>query len=102
MAKIRVGSNGFGRIVRTTVRALTGKPPEEVVAIHDLTDPQILIHVLKYNTACAGFPREMRASSDYVLFHGQIIGITTKRESWVMIQETTVLWIVRVLLTPAI
>jgi glyceraldehyde 3-phosphate dehydrogenase len=52
MAKIKVGINGFGRIGRMTFRAILLNPnvDVEVVAINDLTSPDMLAHLLKYDS----------------------------------------------------
>jgi len=48
----RIAINGFGRIGRCVVRALTkrGIKDVELVAINDLTDPKTLAHLLKYDS----------------------------------------------------
>ena len=48
---IKVAINGFGRIGRPTFkRILKAHPDLEVVAINDLTDPETLAHLLKYDS----------------------------------------------------
>jgi glyceraldehyde 3-phosphate dehydrogenase len=50
---IKVGINGFGRIGRCLVRACLADPKiteVEFVAINDLTDPQTLAYLLKYDS----------------------------------------------------
>ena len=49
--KIKVGINGFGRIGRASLKILFTKGNAEVVAINDLTNPRVLAHLLKYDTA---------------------------------------------------
>ena len=51
MAKVRVGINGFGRIGRLAFRQMFDAKGYEVVAINDLTDPKMLAHLLKYDSA---------------------------------------------------
>jgi glyceraldehyde 3-phosphate dehydrogenase (phosphorylating) len=47
----RVGINGFGRIGRNFFRAYLKRAPDfEVVAINDLASPDVLAHVLKYDS----------------------------------------------------
>lgn len=48
---MKVAINGFGRIGRLAFRQMFGKSGIEVVAINDLTDPKMLAHLLKYDTA---------------------------------------------------
>lgn len=47
---IRVAINGFGRIGRLVFRIMEEDPEFEVVAINDLTDPEQLAYLLKYDT----------------------------------------------------
>ena len=47
----KVGINGFGRIGRNFYRAyLEQKPGFEIVAVNDLAAPDILAHMLKYDS----------------------------------------------------
>jgi len=48
---IRVAINGFGRIGRLVFRIMEEDPNFEVVAINDLTDPEQLAYLLKYDTS---------------------------------------------------
>lgn len=48
---VKVAINGFGRIGRLAFRQMWGAPGYEVVAINDLTSPQMLAHLLKYDSA---------------------------------------------------
>ena len=51
MANVRVAINGFGRIGRLAFRQMFGAEGYEIVAINDLTDPVMLAHLLKYDSA---------------------------------------------------
>ncbi|OXM45475.1 type I glyceraldehyde-3-phosphate dehydrogenase [Amycolatopsis alba] len=50
--KVRVGINGFGRIGRDILRCVLEAPdsPIEVVAINDITSPQMLAHLLAHDS----------------------------------------------------
>ena len=48
---VKVAINGFGRIGRLAFRQMFGAEGYEVVAINDLTSPEMLAHLLKYDTA---------------------------------------------------
>jgi glyceraldehyde 3-phosphate dehydrogenase len=48
---VRVAINGFGRIGRLAFRQMFRAPGYEIVAINDLTDPKMLAHLLKYDSA---------------------------------------------------
>ena len=47
---IKVAINGFGRIGRLAFRKIFGDPEFEVVAINDLTKPEMLCYLLKYDS----------------------------------------------------
>ena len=55
----RIAINGFGRIGRAAYKIALEKPDVEIVAINDLTDPKILAHLLKYDTAYGKFQKEI-------------------------------------------
>ena len=48
---MKVAINGFGRIGRLAFRQIFHKPGFEVVAINDLTSPEMLAYLLKYDSA---------------------------------------------------
>jgi glyceraldehyde 3-phosphate dehydrogenase len=48
---VKVAINGFGRIGRLAFRQMFGAEGYEVVAINDLTNPEMLAHLLKYDSA---------------------------------------------------
>ncbi len=47
----RIAINGFGRIGRLAFRQMFNLDDYEIVAINDLTSPQMLAHLLKYDSA---------------------------------------------------
>ena len=47
---IRVAINGFGRIGRLSFRKMFGNDNIDIVAINDLADPEMLAHLLKYDS----------------------------------------------------
>jgi glyceraldehyde 3-phosphate dehydrogenase len=47
---IRVGINGFGRIGRNLVRCSLKDPKLEIVGVNDITKPEVLAHLLKYDS----------------------------------------------------
>jgi len=48
---VKVAINGFGRIGRLAFRQMFGAEGYEIVAINDLTQPTMLAHLLKYDSA---------------------------------------------------
>ena len=56
---VKVGINGFGRIGRLAFRRIQEVKGLEVVAINDLTDANMLAHLLKYDTTQGRFNGEV-------------------------------------------
>lgn len=48
---VKVAINGFGRIGRLAFRQMFGAEGYDIVAINDLTNPKMLAHLLKYDSA---------------------------------------------------
>ncbi len=64
--KPRVAINGFGRIGRTVFRILGGRTDLDVVAINDLTDPETLAYLCRYDTVHGKFPGPVELVGDYL------------------------------------
>lgn len=81
----RVGINGFGRIGRNYFRALTGKGSDlEVVAINDLGDPNVLAHLLKYDSVFGRFDREVKVTDSGFSLDGRDVKVTAERDPAVL------------------
>jgi len=52
---IKVAINGFGRIGRLAFRQIFEDDNLDIVAINDLTDPEMLAHLLKYDSVQGGY-----------------------------------------------
>jgi glyceraldehyde 3-phosphate dehydrogenase len=52
--------NGFGRIGRAFFKAALDKSELEFVAINDLGDPEMLVYLLRYDSAYGKFDREIK------------------------------------------
>lgn len=79
MTKKKVAINGFGRIGRLTFRKLIKNDKVEIVGINDLSDPSMLAHLLKYDTAQGGFDGEIRVENNHIIVDGHDIEITAIR-----------------------
>ncbi|MDR0943436.1 MAG: type I glyceraldehyde-3-phosphate dehydrogenase [Ruminococcus sp.] len=82
---VKVAINGFGRIGRLAFRQMFGAPGYEIVAINDLTDPKMLAHLLKYDTAQGGYCGKygeglhtVEVGEDYITVDGKKITIYAK------------------------
>jgi glyceraldehyde 3-phosphate dehydrogenase len=60
----RIAINGFGRIGRSSFKIAFDKPELEVVAVNDLTNPRILAHLLKYDTAYGMYDKKIEIEED--------------------------------------
>ena len=68
---IKIAINGFGRIGRPTFRRILDKHPSlEVVAINDLTDPQTLAHLLKFDSLYGIYKRQVKVREREFLIDG--------------------------------
>ncbi|MFZ4860662.1 type I glyceraldehyde-3-phosphate dehydrogenase [Sphingobacterium sp. Mn56C] len=74
---MNIAINGFGRIGRHTLRNLLTRqlPNLEIIAINDLSDPETLAHLLKYDSVHGPFPGEVTAGKDFITVHGKDIAI---------------------------
>ena len=68
---LRIAINGFGRIGRLAFRKIFNDPRFEVVAINDLTNPQMLAYLLKYDSVQkAYYGHEISSSEDSISVDG--------------------------------
>ena len=74
---VKVAINGFGRIGRLAFRQMFGAEGYEVVAINDLTDPAMLAHLLKYDSAQKRYEKAdtVAAGEDSITVDGKTIKI---------------------------
>lgn len=71
----KIAINGFGRIGRLTFRNLFNNDDFEIVAINDLTDTNMLAHLLKYDSAQKRFEEEITASEDKIVVNGKEVKV---------------------------
>ena len=79
---IRVAINGFGRIGRNVLRAVYASDDSEIeiVALNDLTDNDMLGHLLKYDSVHGVFPGEVTVSDAGLEVHGRAIEVLSERD----------------------
>lgn len=58
---IKIGINGFGRIGRCAARVALNDPNVELVAVNDLTSPEQLALLFKYDTVHGRYPDDVKA-----------------------------------------
>ena len=74
---VKVAINGFGRIGRLAFRQMFGAEGYEIVAINDLTSPDMLAHLLKYDSAQGKYEKAdtVSAGEDSITVDGKTIKI---------------------------
>jgi glyceraldehyde 3-phosphate dehydrogenase (phosphorylating) len=77
----KVGINGFGRIGRNFYRAyLQKKPGFEIVAVNDLASPDVLAHVLKYDSSHGVLEADISETTDEISVDGQSFKVLSERD----------------------
>jgi glyceraldehyde 3-phosphate dehydrogenase len=78
---LRVGINGFGRIGRNFFRAAHERGADiDWVAVNDITDPQTLAHLLRYDSILGPFPDEVSATADGISVAGREVRVLAERD----------------------
>ena len=78
---VKVGINGFGRIGRNVFRAAHAAGADlEFVAVNDLTDPETLAHLLKYDSSVGRFPGEVSVEGDTISVDGAPLKVLSERD----------------------
>ena len=77
---VKVAINGFGRIGRLAFRQMFGAEGFEIVAINDLTSPEMLAHLLKYDSTQGRYDKADTVSfgDDSITVDGKEIKIYAK------------------------
>ena len=77
----KIAINGFGRIGRLVLRAMTQKTTDlEVVAVNDLTDSATLAHLLKYDSIQGTFPSSVERGDDSIVVDGKVVRVTAEAD----------------------
>src|SRR3989442_8071069 len=78
---VKVGVNGFGRIGRNFFRAARKQGADiEFVAVNDITDPQTLAHLLRYDSVHGVLDAEIKATDDGISVDGQEFRVLAERD----------------------
>ncbi|MGA7955391.1 MAG: type I glyceraldehyde-3-phosphate dehydrogenase [Gloeobacterales cyanobacterium] len=76
-----IGINGFGRIGRMFLRALLARQSDlEVVAVNDLTSPDNLAYLLKYDSVHGPFKGTVEVDGNDLVVNGKKIKVLSKRD----------------------
>ena len=78
---IKIAINGFGRIGRLAFRQMFENENYEITAINDLTSPEMLAHLLKYDTAQKRYEgHTVESTDDSIIVDGKEIKIFKEQD----------------------
>lgn len=77
---VKVGINGFGRIGRNVFRAALSNPEVDIVAINDLTDANMLAHLLQYDSIHGSLNEKVTVDGDYLVVDGHKVKVLAERD----------------------
>jgi len=77
---VKVGINGFGRIGRNVFRQSLKNDQVEIVAINDLTDANMLAHLLKYDSVHGKLEEEISVNGSNLVVDGKEINVLSERD----------------------
>lgn len=77
---VKVGINGFGRIGRLVFRAGLKSDDIEFVGINDLTTPDTLAYLLKYDSVHGTFDGQVSVEGDSIVVNGKKIKVTAEKD----------------------
>jgi len=78
--KVKVGINGFGRIGRMVLRAAYRRDDIEFLALNDLTDPNTLAHLLKYDSVHGVLKAEVKVDQGTIIVNGKRIRVISEKD----------------------
>src|SRR5690625_7706109 len=77
---VKIGINGFGRIGRNVLRETLKNDEVEVVAVNDLTDADMLAHLLKYDSVHGKLELDISVSGSNIIIDGEEVKVFSVRE----------------------
>ena len=77
---IKVAINGFGRIGRNLVRCSIRDPKLEIVGVNDITKPEVLAHLLKYDSVLGRFDGTVELSDGNLLVDKKPIKVFSEKD----------------------
>ncbi len=80
MKKVKIAINGFGRIGRQVLKEGLKRENLEFVAINDLSDPNALAHLYKYDSVFGKTDDEIKVESDGFLINGKKIRVFSEKD----------------------
>src|SRR6476469_9893438 len=77
---VRVAINGFGRIGRRVLRAALENEKVQIVAVNDLSSPEVMAHLFKYDSVHGRLDHELRMEDGFMKAGRQKVKLTAERE----------------------
>ena len=72
----RIGINGFGRIGRNYFRAALAQGADlEIVAVNDLTSPEALAHLFKYDSVGGRLKETIEVKDGNIVVNGNVVKV---------------------------
>lgn len=77
----RIGINGFGRIGRNYFRATLAQGADlEIVAVNDLTSPEALAHLFKYDSVGGRLKETIEVKDGNIVVNGNVVKVLAERD----------------------
>ncbi len=76
----RLAINGFGRIGRSAFKIAFERPDIEIVAINDLSDPNALAHLLKYDSSYGIYDHNVETDAENLIVDDKKIKVFAEKE----------------------
>jgi len=76
---VKVAINGFGRIGRLVLKAGINSKELDFVAVNDLTSPETLAHLFKYDSTFGIWDGEVKAEGDSIIINGKKIKVLSEK-----------------------
>ncbi|GAC1596046.1 MAG: type I glyceraldehyde-3-phosphate dehydrogenase [Pseudarthrobacter sp.] len=77
----RIGINGFGRIGRNYFRAALAQGADlEIVAVNDLTSPEALAHLFKYDSVGGRLKETIEVKDGNIVVNGSVVKVLAERD----------------------
>ncbi len=77
---VKVAINGFGRIGRQVLKIGLERKNLEFVAINDLTEPEILANLLKYDSVFGKYDKNVKVEGDYIIVDSHKIRVFKEKD----------------------
>ena len=77
---MKIAINGFGRIGRLTFQKILERGNLEILAINDLASPEVLSHLLKYDSSYGIYKKNVKAKENSIVVDGKEIKVFSEKD----------------------